>query len=173
MPKRPRIPCLSKRRGAGGCSNTLPDQPGRPGRGVSRLFKAWVCPRGHGPFKRLFFDLCAPPGCPHEPAGDCGQHSAARIAGEISPQARFVQRGFGKRSASGRRRGRCGQGGADAGACGQRLALSTCAQEGRLVHSQHRHDRGAPPTLRPTGPLRSSRTTICYQFNSLNILFVC
>ena len=58
--QRPRIPCLSKRRGAGGCSNTLSDQPGRPGRGVSRLFKAWVCPRGHRPFKRLFFDLCAP-----------------------------------------------------------------------------------------------------------------
>ena len=171
--QRPRIPCLSKRRGAGGCSNTLSDQPGRPGRGVSRLFKAWVCPRGHRLFKRLFFDLCAPLAVHMSQRAIVGSTRRQGLPAKSPPQARFVQRAFGKRSASGRRRGRCGQGGADAGACGQRLALSTCAQEGRLVHSQHRHDRGAPPTLRPTGPLRSSRTTICYQFNSLNILFVC
>lgn len=58
------------------------------------MFKAWVCPRGHRPFKRLFFDLCAPPGCPHEPAGDCGQHSAARIAGEISPPRLVLFKGL-------------------------------------------------------------------------------
>ena len=41
---------------------------------------------GLGPFKRLWLGSLQPPGCPHEPAGDCGQHSAAKIAGEISPR---------------------------------------------------------------------------------------
>ena len=45
----------------------------------------------------------------------------------------FIKRLFGKRSASGRRRGPCGQGGAVVGACGQAgrfASLSTCAHVG-------------------------------------------
>ena len=64
-----------------------------------------------------------------------GNTRQARIACEISRLVLevFIKRLFGKRSASGRRRGPCGQGGAVVGACGQAgrfASLSTCAHVG-------------------------------------------
>ena len=53
-----------------------------------------------------------------------GNTRQARIACEISLSPwKFIKRLFGKRSASGRRRGPCGQGGAEAWACGQRASV--------------------------------------------------
>ena len=67
------------------------------------------------------------------PQGDCGQCSSGKDCPRNPLPLHFFNRLFGKRSASGRRHGPCGQGGAAVGACGQagRFAgLSTCAHVG-------------------------------------------
>ena len=65
---------------------------------------------------------------------DWGQHSSGKDCPRNPPPPWiFEKRLFGKRSASGRRRNPCGQGGAAVGACGQAgrfASLSTCAHVG-------------------------------------------
>ena len=65
---------------------------------------------------------------------DWGQHSSGKDCPRNPPPPWiFEKRLFGKRSASGRRRNPCGQGGAVVGACGQAgrfASLSTCAHVG-------------------------------------------
>ena len=69
----------------------------------------------------------------------CGQCSAARIAGEIPSPCNFEKRLFGKRSASGRRRNPCGQGGAGVGACAStRSVVHMCPRRASLSSRQIR-----------------------------------
>ena len=59
----------------------------------------------------------------------------------------FMMKEQGKRSASGRRRYRCGQRCAEDGHVGNASALSTCPPEGGVVHSKHRQSRGSSPVF--------------------------
>ena len=95
----------------------------------------------------------APRGTTCDQSGELRAKSPGPVFGFL------IKRLFGKRSASGRRHGPCGQGGAAVGACGQRAALSTCARVGPACPAGSTGRAVMRPGSRPERQRWQRRTT--------------